>query len=79
MLIPHIFQQKTTKFTKHDLRFLPHYQVLQKYKEMMDSSDVNQDEWEELVDKILQSKKGQVDRMTKYKNQNNEASTINKQ
>ena len=61
------------------MRFLPHYQVLQKYKEMKDSSNDNQDEWEELVDKILQSRKGQVDRMTKYKNPKNEASIIDKQ
>ena len=42
-----------------------------RYKELIDShpSNVNQAEWEELVDHILDSKKGQVDRMTKYKNQ----------
>ena len=64
------FLTKTTKFTKHDLRFLPHYQVSKRYKELIDShpSNVNQAEWEELVDHILDSKKGQVDRMTKCKN-----------
>ena len=41
----------------------------QKYKDMMDSNKYNHAEWEELLDKILESKKGQVDRMTKYKNQ----------
>ena len=43
--------------------------MLQKYDEMMHRGNVNQADWEELVDKSLQSKKGQVDRMTKYKNQ----------
>ena len=63
------FLTKTLKFTKHDLRFLPHYQVSKRYKELIDSHpiNVNQTEWEELVDHILESKKGQVDRMTKYK------------
>ena len=61
------------------MRFVAHYQVLQKYEHMMHSSNVNQQEWEDLLDHILQSKKGKVDRMTKYKFKKNEASTINKQ
>ena len=45
--------------------------VQQRYEEMIKSlpSNVNQAEWEELVGHILGSKNGQVDRMTKYKNQ----------
>ena len=41
-----------------------------RYKELIDShpGNVNQTEWEELVDHILESKKGLVDRMAKYKN-----------